>query len=76
MIFKCPICKTETSHKGVCYNCQMTRKDEYLLHLKKLEKKREYRQGDVITTIDELKIASLCIGMIKYIIEPLYKIYN
>ena len=32
----------------------MTRKDEYQDHITKLEKKRKYRQGDVITTIDEL----------------------
>ena len=54
MKFKCPICKTEKSYKGVCYNCQITRKDEYKDHLKKLEKKRKYRQGEVIPTIDEL----------------------
>ena len=54
MIFKCPICKTETLHKGVCYNCQLTRKDEYQDHIAKLEKKRKYKQGEVIPTIDEL----------------------
>lgn len=54
MTFKCPICKTERAHKGVCYKCQLTRKDEYQDHIAKLEKKRKYRQGEVITTIDEL----------------------
>ena len=53
-IWKCPICKTERTYKGVCYNCQITRKLEYQDHLEKLEKKRKYRQGEVITTIDEL----------------------
>lgn len=52
--WECPICKTKVAHKGVCYNCQLTRKDEYQDHLKKLEKKRKYRQGEVIPTIDEL----------------------
>ena len=53
-IWKCPICKTERAYKGVCYNCQITRKLEYQDHLEKLEKKRKYRQGVVIPTIDEL----------------------
>ena len=52
--WKCPICKQEKSHKGVCYNCRLTRKDEYQDYLEKLEKKRKYKQGEVITTIDEL----------------------
>lgn len=52
--WKCPICKTERAYKGVCYNCQLTRKLEYQDHLEKLEKKRKYRQGEVIATIDEL----------------------
>ena len=52
--WKCPICKTKVAHKGVCYNCQLTRKDEYQYYLEKLEKKRKYKQGEVITTIDEL----------------------
>ena len=52
--WKCPICKTERAYKGVCYNCQLTRKLEYQDHLEKLEKKRKYRQGEVIDTIDEL----------------------
>ena len=54
MTFKCPICKTERAHKGVCYKCQLTRKDEYQDHIAKLEKKRKYKQGEVIPTIDEL----------------------
>jgi hypothetical protein len=54
MAWKCPICKTERAYKGVCYNCQTTRKLEYQDHLEKLEKKRKYRQGEVIPTIDEL----------------------
>lgn len=54
MAWKCPICKQERAYKGVCYNCQLTRKLEYQDHLEKLEKKRKYRQGEVIATIDEL----------------------
>ena len=54
MTFKCPICKTERAHKGVCYKCQLTRKLEYQDHLEKLEKKRKCKQGEVIPTIDEL----------------------
>lgn len=52
--WKCPICKTERSYKGVCYTCQITRKLEYQDYLEKLEKKRKYKQGDVVPTIDEL----------------------
>lgn len=54
MAWKCPICKQEKTHKGVCYNCQLTRKLEYQDYLEKLENKRKYRQGEVIITIEEL----------------------
>jgi hypothetical protein len=53
--WKCPICKTERSCKGVCYTCQINRKLEYQDYLEKLESKRKYRKGDKISNFEELR---------------------
>ena len=55
-LYKCPICRKKCEYKGVCVACQMTLAYRPLIYSyhNELEKKRKYKRGEPITTIDEL----------------------
>lgn len=52
--YKCPICKKEVFHKGICYDCLETKKEEVQEHEKLLEKRRKYKRGEQILSVDEI----------------------
>jgi hypothetical protein len=52
--YKCPICKKEHIGKGYCYDCSMFKKEEIKTHEEELEKRRTYKHGNNILSIDEI----------------------
>lgn len=52
--YKCPICGKEQFGRGYCYECLTNRHEDIKIHEEKLEKRRKYKHGNNIKSIDEI----------------------